>query len=129
MGTSDESNKKTGGKPGLAIYMIAMLSGSSFLSEQAAAALFDGKELFSATVIVVVSSPYITTMKTYDSTAKRFSSNDYGVILQAKDDALSFVASDGEVRGVYLESALDVLATHGMQQSDMELARFIAYVN
>jgi uncharacterized protein (TIGR02448 family) len=50
------------------------------------------------------------------------------VVLQARDDAASFVASDGRIRGVQLEAALRHLREHnaGAQRaSDMQLAQAI----
>lgn len=50
------------------------------------------------------------------------------VVLQARDDAASFVASDGRIRGAQLESALRHLREHYVvtqQASDMELAQAI----
>jgi len=50
------------------------------------------------------------------------------VVLQARDDAASFVASDGRIRGAQLEAALLHLREHtaGAQHaSDMELAQAI----
>lgn len=55
-------------------------------------------------------------------------SGDDKVILQARDDAAGFVASDGRIRGAQLEAALRLVrerheAAQGM--SDMQLARAI----
>lgn len=50
------------------------------------------------------------------------------VVLQAKDDAASFVASDGRIRGVQLEAALRHLRernTAAQRASDMQLAQAI----
>jgi uncharacterized protein (TIGR02448 family) len=50
------------------------------------------------------------------------------VVLQARDDAASFVASDGRIRGAQLEAALRHLREHnaGAQRaSDMQLAQAI----
>lgn len=56
------------------------------------------------------------------------SSGDDKVVLQARDDAASFVASDGRIRGAQLEAALRHLREHnaGAQRaSDMQLAKAI----
>jgi uncharacterized protein (TIGR02448 family) len=56
------------------------------------------------------------------------SSGDDKVVLQARDDAASFVASDGRIRGVQLEAALRCLREHdaaARQASDMQLAKAI----
>jgi len=55
-------------------------------------------------------------------------SGDDKVVLQARDDAASFVASDGRIRGAYLEAALRALRERGgdaTHASDLELARAI----
>lgn len=54
--------------------------------------------------------------------------SDDKVVLAARDDAASFVASDGEIRGVYLEAALVHLRERlpaARDASDTELARAI----
>ena len=56
------------------------------------------------------------------------SGKDDKVVLQARDDAASFVASDGRIRGAQLEAALRHLREHnaGAQRaSDMQLAQAI----
>lgn len=55
-------------------------------------------------------------------------SGDDKVVLQARDDAASFVASEGRIRGAQLEAALLRLREHhadARRASDMELARAI----
>ncbi len=50
------------------------------------------------------------------------------VVLQAKDDAASFVASDGCIRGAQLEAALRYLRernANAVRASDMQLAQAI----
>jgi uncharacterized protein (TIGR02448 family) len=50
------------------------------------------------------------------------------VVLQARDDAASFVASDGQIRGAQLEAALRHLREHiasAQRASDMQLAQAI----
>lgn len=56
------------------------------------------------------------------------SSGDDKVVLQARDDAASFVASSGRIRGVQLQAALRRLRERNpdaRQASDMQLARAI----
>ena len=56
------------------------------------------------------------------------SSGDDKVVLQARDDAASFVASDGRIRGAQLEAALRHLREHNtgvLRASDMQLAQAI----
>lgn len=54
-------------------------------------------------------------------------SRDHKLVMAAQDDAGSFVASQGSIRGPFLESALkQVRAEHpGLQASDMDLANAI----
>lgn len=50
------------------------------------------------------------------------------VVLQAREDAAGFVASDGRIRGARLEAALRALreaSVEAQSASDMELARAI----
>jgi uncharacterized protein (TIGR02448 family) len=56
------------------------------------------------------------------------SSGDDKVVLQARDDAAGFVASDGRIRGAMLEAALRHLRERSeaaRQASDMQLAQAI----
>jgi uncharacterized protein (TIGR02448 family) len=56
------------------------------------------------------------------------SSDDDKVVLQARDDAAGFVASDGRIRGAMLEAALRRLRERSeaaRQASDMQLAQAI----
>ena len=62
------------------------------------------------------------------SSAGSSSSGDDKVVLQARDDAASFVASDGRIRGAQLESALRALRERdpgARQASDLQLAQAI----
>jgi uncharacterized protein (TIGR02448 family) len=62
---------------------------------------------------------------TSDSTT---STRDSKVVIQAKDDAASYVASKGDIRGVQLEAAFDSLRTHlpeARNASDETLAEAI----
>ncbi|WP_455806011.1 DUF2388 domain-containing protein [Pseudomonas fluorescens] len=56
---------------------------------------------------------------------------DHKLIIAAQDDAGSFVASDGGIRGPYLEAALQKVRADnpGLQASDMELANAILAKN
>src|SRR5262245_24326145 len=56
------------------------------------------------------------------------SGDDEKVVLQARDDAASFVASDGRIRGAQLEAALRYLRERNakaQRASDMQLAQAI----
>ena len=60
------------------------------------------------------------------SSAGSSSSGDDKIVLDARDDAAAFVASDGAIRGARLEAALLPLREQGVAQqqaSDMALAR------
>ncbi|MFJ4157796.1 DUF2388 domain-containing protein [Pseudomonas sp. NPDC089752] len=62
-----------------------------------------------------------TTSSTY------LTSRDKKLVIAAQDDAGSFVASEGAIRGPYLEAALHQLRAENpsLQASDMELAEAI----
>ena len=62
------------------------------------------------------------------SASSHSSSGNDKVVLQARDDAASFVASDGRIRGAQLEAALRHLREHNAgarRASDMQLAQAI----
>jgi uncharacterized protein (TIGR02448 family) len=52
---------------------------------------------------------------------------DHKLLLAARDDAAAFIASDGQLRGAQLESALSYLRQHQpkLHASDLELAQAI----
>ncbi|MDX9665849.1 DUF2388 domain-containing protein [Pseudomonas sp. P5_152] len=66
-----------------------------------------------------------TTASTY------LTSKDHKMVLAAQDDAGSFVASDGNIRGPFFESALQKVRADnpGLQATDMELANAILASN
>jgi uncharacterized protein (TIGR02448 family) len=62
------------------------------------------------------------------SASSKTTSPDDKVVLQARDDAASFVASDGRIRGAQLEAALRYLRerhANAQRASDMQLAQAI----
>jgi len=62
------------------------------------------------------------------SATSHSSSGNDKVVLQARDDAASFVASDGRIRGAQLEAALRHLRERNagaLRASDMQLAKAI----
>ncbi len=62
------------------------------------------------------------------SASSNSTSGDDKVVLQARDDAASFVASDGRIRGAQLEAAmkhLRELNAGAQRASDMQLAQAI----
>ncbi|MFL6609990.1 MAG: DUF2388 domain-containing protein [Pseudomonas sp.] len=56
---------------------------------------------------------------------------DHKLIVAAQDDAGSFVASDGSIRGPYLEAAMQKVRADnpGLQATDMDLANAILAKN
>lgn len=75
---------------------------------------------FDLTTQGVVASGYATSMVTSAPFDRK-------LLLAAKDDAASFIASDGQLRGAQLESALIYLrrAQPKLHASDLELAQTI----
>jgi uncharacterized protein (TIGR02448 family) len=62
------------------------------------------------------------------SASSKTTSPDDKMVLQARDDAASFVASDGRIRGAQLEAALKHLRERNaaaQRASDMQLAQAI----
>ncbi|AVO61886.1 DUF2388 domain-containing protein [Pseudomonas sp. 22526] len=66
-----------------------------------------------------------TTASTY------LTSKDHKLVVAAQDDASSFVASEGNIRGPYLEAAMQKVRADnpGLQATDMELANAILAKN
>ena len=58
-------------------------------------------------------------------------SRDHKLVVAAQDDAGSFVASDGAIRGPYLEAAIQKVRADnpGLQATDMELANALLAKN
>ncbi|WP_137886405.1 DUF2388 domain-containing protein [Pseudomonas sp. 2FE] len=69
----------------------------------------------------------ISSGATTASTYLTFRKHDDKLIVAARDDAGSFVASNGTIRGPYLAAALQQMRTEqpGLSASDMELASAI----
>lgn len=61
------------------------------------------------------------------SDATSSSTSDYKIIKAARDDAASFVATQGAIRGVHLEAALPHIRTQqpALEATDMQLAEAI----
>lgn len=86
--------------------------------------------LAQAQTLVATSNIIINaTQRTLDFTSDTTTSiRDSKIIREAHDDAASFVASDGEIRGARLEAALDTLRTRvpeARDASDQVLAEAI----
>lgn len=98
----------------------------SFVIAVAACALFSG--IAQAQTVVATSNIVVRALDrsinfTSDTTT---SIRDMKAVVQARDDAASFVASDGAIRGAQLEAALRVLRERlpeARQASDVELAQ------
>ncbi len=75
---------------------------------------------FDTTTQGVVMTGYVTSQVTTAPFDRK-------IILRARDDAAAFVATDGQLRGVQLESALDYLRARStkLHASDFELAQAI----
>jgi uncharacterized protein (TIGR02448 family) len=69
------------------------------------------------------------TQRTLDFTSDTTTSiRDSKIVREAQDDAASFVASNGDIRGAHLESAFDLLRTRvpeARDASDQDLAEAI----
>ncbi|RON08250.1 ribonucleotide reductase [Pseudomonas brassicacearum] len=76
-------------------------------------------------ILQEVISSGATTASTY------LTSRDHKLVVAAQDDASSFVASDGNIRGPYLESAMQKVRADnpGLKATDMELANAILAKN
>jgi len=83
-----------------------------------------------ATSFIVTTDAVVNALKaTSDATTDVVSSSfkDNKIVREARDDAASFVASEGAIRGVKLESALDYIRHQAPQLSatDAQLAQAI----
>ena len=82
-----------------------------------------------ATSFIVTTDSIVGALKaTSDATSDVTSSfRDDKIVLAARDDAASFVASEGDIRGVKLESALDHIRHQAPQlnATDAQLAQAI----
>ena len=82
-----------------------------------------------ATSLIVTTDAIVGALKaTTDATSDATSSlRDNKIVRAARDDAASFVASEGAIRGVKLESALDHIRHQapGLNATDAQLAQAI----
>lgn len=82
-----------------------------------------------ATSLIVTTDAIVGALKaTTDATSDATSSlRDNKIVRAARDDAASFVATDGAIRGVKLESAFDHIRQQApqLQASDAQLAQAI----
>ena len=100
----------------------------SFVIAVTACALFSG--IAQAQTVVVTSNIVVRTLDrsinfTSDTTT---SIRDMKAVVQARDDAASFVASAGEIRGAQLEAALQTIRQQlpeAQSASDLQLAEAI----
>jgi len=96
-----------------------------------AAALFAVAASAQATSFIVTTDAVVNALKaTSDATTNIVSSSfkDDKIVLAARDDAASFVASNGDIRGAHLEAALNTLRTRvpeARDASDQVLAEAI----
>ncbi|THF31015.1 DUF2388 domain-containing protein [Pseudomonas atacamensis] len=94
-----------------------------------AAALLAVAANASATSFIVTTDSIVGALKaTSDATSDVTSSfRDDKIVLAAREDAASFVASEGDIRGVKLESALDHIRHQAPQlnATDAQLAQAI----
>ena len=94
-----------------------------------AAALLAVAANASATSFIVTTDSIVGALKaSSDATSAVTSSfRDDKIVLAARDDAASFVASEGDIRGVKLESALDHIRHQApqLEATDAQLAQAI----
>ena len=91
----------------------------------AAALLACASSAFASSFVVTTDTLVRATGMTSNATSDITNSfRDDKIVLEARDDAASFVASDGAIRGAYLQAALQVLrqAPEYTGYSDLQLA-------
>ncbi|MDP3847812.1 MAG: DUF2388 domain-containing protein [Pseudomonas sp.] len=92
-----------------------------------AAALLALATSASATSFVVTTDWTVKAFGSSSDATSSLSKKDNKVILAARDDAASFVASQGAIRGAQLEAALQQIHQHSpeLQATDAQLAQAI----
>lgn len=91
----------------------------------AAALLACASSAFASSFVVTTDTLVRATGMTSNATSDITNSfRDDKIVLEARDDAASFVASDGAIHGAYLQAALQVLrqAPENAGYSDLQLA-------
>ncbi|WP_263263512.1 DUF2388 domain-containing protein [Pseudomonas sp. RIT-PI-S] len=105
-----------------------MRAGKQWLCALGAAALALAGGAQASSFVVTTDAVVRAVNASTDTTSDLSSSlRDHKIVQQARDDAASFVASGGEIRGARLESALAWLRVQlpDLQASDTELAQAI----
>ena len=109
--------------------MKAFILGLVFLSGSLAHAESD-ISFYTADISII---PFMTTVGVSQTTAATFNGGqlEKQIILQAKDDATVFLASEGSTRGAYFQRALNYIRRVNPAQtaSDYELAAAILAAN
>jgi uncharacterized protein (TIGR02448 family) len=94
-----------------------------------AAALLIAATGAQASSFVVTTDTIVRALDASSNATSRISSSfhDDKIVLEARDDAASFVASEGQVRGVHLEGAFQHIreVAPGLQATDAQLAQAI----
>lgn len=92
-----------------------------------AAALLSLSSLASASSFIGTTDMIGSALVGTSESTTNLTSGDDKVVLAAREDAASFVASAGEIRGAQLESALQLIRAKApaLQASDLELAEAI----
>lgn len=100
-------------------FLSSLLITSAFLAANCSGSAF-AYDAFNLSTQGIVVSGYATSMVT----AAPF---DHKMLLAARDDAAAYIASDGQLRGAQLESALRYLrqTQPKLHASDLELAQAI----
>ncbi|HLT05561.1 MAG TPA: DUF2388 domain-containing protein [Pseudomonas sp.] len=92
-----------------------------------AAALLSLSSLASASSFIGTTDMIGSALVGTSESSTNLTSGDDKIVQAAREDAASFVASRGEIRGAQLESALQVIRRNApaLQSSDLELAEAI----
>lgn len=103
---------------------LRLLSAAALLAVAASANANANATSFIATTDGIVGTLKATTDLTSDATG---SFRDNKIVRAARDDAASFVASEGAIRGVKLESAFEAIRQQApqLQATDAQLAQAI----
>ncbi|WP_413557405.1 DUF2388 domain-containing protein [Bdellovibrio sp. HCB209] len=75
----------------------------------------------------IIMSPLLTISGPFITTADSLNSEAYKVLIESKDDAATFIASEGQIRGARVLRAFELIrkVNPKLRNSDMELAEAI----
>ena len=121
---NDFMRRVVGAGKKLAISLLLVL-GSGNSTVLGSPGSFNDEFISTMGTAILTSSPLFASEWTSDFSSGLSAHRDYKILIQARDDAAAFVASEGAHRGAFLEAAIVMLNIRGSEQGDLELATWI----